>query len=44
MNKKKPISVNDINAERDVVMGDQYQIFIDRMGAFTPPLNLVQLR
>jgi formylglycine-generating enzyme required for sulfatase activity len=40
----KPAKINDINADRDVVMGDQYQIFIDHVGAFTPPLDLIQLR
>jgi len=40
----KPTKIKDINAERDVIMGDQYQIFIERMGAFTPPPNLIQLR
>jgi hypothetical protein len=40
----KKINAKDINVDRDFIAGDQYQIFIDRMGAFTPPPNLLQLR
>jgi len=42
----KKQSVNDINAGRDVIMGDQYTnvSVILRMGAFTPPPDLKQLR
>jgi len=41
---KKPTKINDINAERDVVMGDQYTQFVTQIGAFTPPPDLIQLR
>ena len=40
----KKINAKDINVDRDFIAGDQYQIFIDRIGAFTPPQNLIQLR
>src|SRR3972149_4316716 len=41
--KPKP-GINDINAQRDVVMGDQYNLFVDQVGSFTPPRNLISLR
>jgi len=41
---KKPTQVNDVNAQRDFIAGDQYNLFVQHIGAFSPPLNLAQLR
>lgn len=41
---KKPIQVNDINTQRDFIAGDQYNLFVQHIGAFTPPPDLAQLR
>lgn len=40
----KKTDINDINANRDVIMGNQYNQFIITMGAFTPPPDLAGLR
>lgn len=41
---RKTTRLNDVTADRDVVMGDQYIQFITQVGAFTPPPDLAQLR
>ncbi len=41
---KKPTQVNDINVQRDFIAGDQYNLFVQHIGAFTPPPDLAQLR
>lgn len=41
---KKPTQVNDINAQRDFIVGDQYNLFVQHIGVFSPPPNLAQLR
>ena len=40
----KKTDINDINANRDVIMGNQYYQFIITMGAFSPPPDLAGLR
>ena len=42
--KNKPIQANDITANRDFIAGNQYNLFVQQVGAFTPPPNLAQLR
>lgn len=44
MTGQKKNNIDDINASRDVIMGDQYNLFVQHIGAFTPPPNLIQLR
>lgn len=44
MDKNELISTNDITAQRDFIAGDQYNFFVQHIGAFTPPPDLVQLR
>jgi formylglycine-generating enzyme required for sulfatase activity/energy-coupling factor transporter ATP-binding protein EcfA2 len=41
---KKIYNVTNPMSQRDQVFGDQYNLLIDRMGAFVPPPDLVQLR
>ncbi len=42
--KSKPVQANDINAQRDFIAGNQYNLLIQHIGAFTPPPDLAQLR
>lgn len=44
MAKQKPADINDVNAQRDAIFGNQYNLFIQQVGAFTPPADLQQLR
>src|SRR5512145_2802184 len=41
---KKQTQIHDVSADRDLIMGDQYNLFVSHVGAFTPPPDLVQLR
>jgi formylglycine-generating enzyme required for sulfatase activity len=41
---KKSDSVRDVNARRDAILGDQYNLFVTQVGAFSPPKDLIQLR
>lgn len=41
MPKKQP---TDLHAARDVILGNQYNLLVNEMGAFEPPADLAQLR
>lgn len=42
--KNNKLIVNDINVNRDFIAGDQYNLFVQHIGAFTLPPDLAQLR
>jgi formylglycine-generating enzyme required for sulfatase activity/energy-coupling factor transporter ATP-binding protein EcfA2 len=44
MPKNKEFNIEQVDPQRDAILGDQYNLFITTMGAFTPPPDLVQLR
>ena len=44
MPKNKEYNIDQVNPERDAILGDQYNQFIIQMGAFTPRADLAQLR
>ncbi len=37
-------NIHGVNASRDAILGDQYNLFVLQVGAFTPPPNLAGLR
>jgi len=44
MPKNKKYEIEKVSPDRDAVLGDQYNLFILKMGSFTPPTDLAELR